>query len=236
MLLVMTSFSYSAPFSDYFEDQNSNGNWTTLINDWNYFIGPPPGGTLLVGENISAIPDNVAAIQYNKEQYSTQNLKMISAFTVDDTSGEASGGIFFGLNGSGSNINTDYTGFFAGISMWDGSNYYLSVGEIGGVLHEEQVAVDPDKILILTINTGTDDNINVSLDEWINSDSTKPLYSGLFDIGLISGNSIGFTGVHTGHSAKFGYFSVETVPVPGAFLLLGSGLLGLIGWKRKQKN
>ncbi|MCP3873158.1 MAG: hypothetical protein GY699_08405 [Desulfobacteraceae bacterium] len=224
LFLGVTSFSYSFTFFDYFDDNGRYNDWTYFSGDWGYVQFPPPDNYVLAGFNNTGIEDNVAGIQYSGHQFPTQNISITTRFKIQvGESAAMGGGIGFAVNGSGINI-TDYTGFWVGVNKWGNNpDYVLAMGPIGSVgppLHEILLTSLPasfplDTVLQLSVQTGSDDNIDVTLEEWIDPETINPIFSGTFNIGLTSGPSSGGVGLFTNHSAEFRYYSVtDHTPVP----------------------
>ena len=85
-------------------------------------------------------------------------------------------------------------------------------------------------------STGTDTwgyaDITDILKDWVSGDLIN---NGIefADLADADGYSVHFTSIQ-GDAAYHPYLEVTTVPIPGAVYLLGSGLLGLLGFRRKK--
>jgi|GEM_PF-3452045 len=254
VLLVVTLFLFlavpaSANFSDNFDNTSfTNSNWSVF--DHGYTPSPVWDFVTISGLNLGYHADTFSRSQEdsidptvnlanNGQLYSTQNLSVQTLFRLDNT------GTYNGTAGAGgfyiaSNINN---GYYIGVQVdYEGPAIEFDLQ------FDERISGSGNNLLTVDLDGQIDYNIFYSLT--VASNSQGYFAIDLDEVGtstnLISLSNIepmfklssGAVGLVSESETTFDNFSLtgNPVPIPGAVWLLGSGLVGLVGLRKKLKK
>lgn len=216
LLLVFSPLNAAADtftLWDYFPDsQGDNELYGLYAGAWNT---NPPENTSPYRELVHVGPDNNGSFAYTSDGINSDPLvpPMVKRVDYPWVFMQPSASEYAILSG-----NPDHPEFI-NIS---GQFQYVGGGEV--------------LVSIGTI-TGTDP---IPLQDWTLVDVHHPTIPfNFFNIPVSPDNSLYFAVNVNGNATNDGTLlsgSITTVPAPGALLLLGSGLLGLVGWRQSRKS
>jgi hypothetical protein len=248
-LLLPVALPANASFSDNFDSEAyTSDNWDVLLDSWNRVdLGSGDWGY----HGINDVLENPAAASFadNQQYYYQTNLSMESLLKLDgnesDKQNTSTG--FVVISGD---VETDdyfeYTVLLEinydddpnnpdrELNVWSNS-ITPTDDDVENLVGTVPVSINFDTFYLLKVSTNTQDDIDVEL--YNPNDLVNPLYI-LPDIGLDFKFDSGMIGLATTDEATFNNFSItgNAVPIPGAVWLLGSGLIGLVGIRKKLKK
>ncbi|MCP3872770.1 MAG: hypothetical protein GY699_06390 [Desulfobacteraceae bacterium] len=237
----------NADFADNFENSTfTENNWVTfdpgLLQDWDLDDGiGTPGG--YHGSTLSTEPPaNMAA--NSGQAYDLSGLHIETFFGINSSTDiERFGGVAFSLHPD--------NGFTASVHANEGdSNFTLEIGLInGGGDFLESTSLSSSSFsfyqLIIDVNDDQYPHIDVALfgvEIDVDGDGNEYRIISQTALGNVSYQNQ-LTGFDSGSVAIFGTPEVvfddftltgNPVPIPGAIWLLSSGLIGLVGYRRKN--
>jgi hypothetical protein len=254
MVLMGTRASWAYEFT--FDHGGLWGQWDGYVNNNTQTDGPDanrnwpsPGGTYSVTTPYSITANTNVNYNYYTTLGSTVTVQVGGAVSVDNptsTSGNgwvyAEGhtfnpgqpeGIFFQINGGapGSQVQIDYKWYFNAITASEGT---AKISGLAMSVNDNNVWSYPDIILNnYSYNYGS---VNSSFMAH-SGDIIGIFLNARVSIGDY--NDIVYFPLNINNSAALTYLeltAVNPVPVPPSVWLLGSGLLGLAGWRRFRKG
>jgi hypothetical protein len=229
LLIFPAGQVYAATFYDNFDSQDASG-WNAVWPDWEVIPikGEDPSyGYHGVYDDTYPDAEVAASMADNGASYATSGLIIETRVKVDDG---YSGGIFFSTNGFGTET---FDGYSLGVDIDDNQ---ISLNQIAaeGSLASAPVTggTDYGTFYILRLEIDSNEYMNA----YLYNDSHELLAS-LTDIApTITNVHSGLVGVYADLEGTFDYYSLTgtPVPIPGAIWLFGSGLIGLVGLKRRS--
>lgn len=237
LLLAGPSIVYSAIFTDTYDDPVfTNNNWidlTEVPQTWSFLS--INGLDLGYHSSTASTEDPAAKGADSGRAYYNANLYIETFLRIDSHANKLSvenqAEVVFSLYDTGSG----YNGYWTGIELdYDGPvSIALQLGLIeGSILDETPVSIDFDTFYKLVVQVDQDQTMNVSLYEL---DSTFLGSVSSLKVLPANGGAIAIGGRYETTYDDF-YLAGNPVPIPGAVWLLGSGLVGLAGARRKFKS
>lgn len=236
IFLVSQGVGNAQTFVDDFDNQTfTNANWDDFFGFWDFEVlsGPDFGyhGQETVGEVAGALADN--SRNYYNAEVTIETDVILRGAAIE----ENNAGLFFSYY-EDSGDDYEYAAFikyypddinFSGLYLERGSSvgsYYIDTLNIP--------SISLDTLYTIEVNTSLAGLISVYLYDGIGN----PLGSLLNNSPDFSMSDNGGVGIFTLKEATFNNFSLtgNPVPIPGAVWLLGSGLVGIAGFRRKNKK
>ena len=247
VFLFLTVPASAATFSDNFDNADyTSANWDVLLNTWNrVFLNGSNWGY----HGINDVSGNQAAASFadNQQYFFQPNLTVNSLLRLDgyeaDQENTSTGFVFI----SGSTSQNDYREYTVlleidydddpsdpdrELNVW--SNSITPSGTTETLVGTTAVSITFDTFYSLQLSTDSQGNIDVELYEA----SSSSYLGGLSGVSLATAYNSGMVGLVATDEATFDNFSLtgNPVPIPGAIWLLGSGLVGLAGFRKKFKK
>ncbi len=225
----------AALYIDHFDNVTiTKSHWTSVSpNDSTWTMIGVSGDTFDGYQGTTNITDGIAAVAYDYQtKFANANLNIETIFQVHEDSipTHDGGGLFIGFDGS--------DGIAAGINV-DNDTMYL--GNIA-FLEDTSVPVGTDLLYDTLYKLAFSTSSTTAYLSIFNdfTDSASALKTITFDLGDFALSS-GAVGIFAGQSATFDNFLLSgeiapvPTPVPGAVWIFGSGLLSIIGLRRRMK-
>jgi hypothetical protein len=237
LAFLFIAVTADAAFVDDFDNPTFTGaNWSVVLPTWDFTTldGPDKG---YHGDN--NVEGNPGALSFanNQQYYDQANLTVETQLRVDSIGNlNAAVGLIFISGDIFQNDHSEYTVLIdldiLELNAWNWStDSPTGTYKLGGVMINELTL---DAWYNLTVFTDSEGDISVSLYDA----NTQALLGSLGGMNLITPIDSVMIGAVAVDGGTFNNFSIagSEVPIPGAVWLLGSGLIGLAGFRRKAKK
>lgn len=222
---------YSATFYDNFDSQNDS-NWSVVWPTWDFVeIGKSNygyHGLYPYNPEDPGVPPVAASMANNGTSYANSGLIIETRLKVD---AGYSAGIFFSTNGFETG---PLDGYSLGIDIGHNQIYLNQISVYEGTLASATVTggTSYDTFYILKLVIDPDEYMNA----YLYNDFYEQLASFTHIAPTMADVHSGVVGVYADLEGTFDNYSLNPVPIPGAVWLFGSGLIGLVGLRRRFKN